>query len=176
MKLHIQDKSAISLIVSYVLLVSIGLAIAGLVYGWLTFYVNIEEGEKCPDGVSLNIMGHSYYQQQPTSGGEIELNLTLQNRGRFNIGGFLIRAHNRTGATVGVFTLYNANQPDRYSLDINASLKPNEEIKVELNNTYLQKHITNRICFVEVQPFIFDEYDKPIYCTQSASRKIDCFD
>jgi hypothetical protein len=166
MSRQMTNKRAISLIVSYVLLISIGMSIAGLVYGWLRFYVNIEEAVKCPDGVSLNIMESSYYQGV----GEVALNLTLQNRGRFNIEGYLIRVNNRTDSTTGIYTIYDTRDPPTNDLT-NPGTYKNHIFNVSYLNS---KKITNRICFVEVQPFIKDEQNQTIACSQISSRQIPC--
>lgn len=159
------DKKGISLIVSYVLLISIGLSIAGLVYGWLRFYVDIEDVVKCPDGVSLIIIDSSYYQAQ--GGGSLSLNLTLQNKGRFNIDGYVVRINNRPGATTGTYKIYDSRDP--VSDD---TLSPGNSNQLKFNSTILDKH--TRICFVEVQPFIKDEKNQTVPCDQVSTRKIDC--
>ena len=173
MLLKPKDKKAVSLIISYVLLISIGLAISGLVYGWLRFYVDVSEPEGCPEGVSLMIMDHSYEQTAP-SGGNVSLNLTIENRGRFDIDGLVIRVNNRTDSTIGVYTVYNSDIRDFYNLDINFPIVPQNRTEVVLNSSYLKDHIKNRICFVDIQPIVKNDYNDSIYCTQATTRRIEC--
>ena len=170
-----KNKKAVSLIVSYVLLISIGLAISGLVYGWLRFYVDISEPEACPDGVSLMIMNHSY-NQTLALGGNVSLNLTIENRGRFDIDGLVIRVNNRSDSTTGVYTIYNSEEPDFYNLNVSFPIVPQNKTELILNSTYLDNFIKNRICFVDIQPLVNDQYGEPIYCTQATTRRIgECF-
>lgn len=161
---RVTNKRAISLIVSYVLLISIGLSIAGLVYGWLKFYVNIEESVKCPDGVSFVIMNSSYSQPSILGGSapSLTFNLTIQNRGRFDIAGYVIRINNRTGATVGTFELNRTNQV----------LHPGNESKHLFDSDILNKY--NKICFVEVQAFVKDEKGQIVPCSTVSTRQLDC--
>ena len=168
------NKKAVSLIVSYVLLISIGLSIAGLVYGWLRFYVDIEDTVKCPDGVSLIIM-QSDYHQSDTSGGELSLNLTLENKGRFNISSYVIRVGNRTNAKIGTIRIYH---PDLDGLPTTGEfpLGPGESTTHQFNYSYLGKYVSNRICFIEVQPIIIDDEGSTLACSQISTRKVDCFD
>ncbi len=167
------NKKAVSLIVSYVLLISIGLSIAGLVFGWLKFYVNLDEAVKCPEGVSLNIIDESY-SQGDVGGNNLQLNLTLQNRGRFDIEGYLIRVHNRTRAIVGIYTIYdNRDGSNKGQTSTNAifPLSPGNSSVHIFNSSNLPS--LSRICFIEVQPFI-EENGKPLACSQVSTRKISC--
>jgi hypothetical protein len=144
--------------VSYVLLVSIGLAIAGLVFSWLKFYADIGETERCPDGVSL-LLSHVSYSGNP---GSLGLNITLQNRGRFDVDGYVIRINNKTNSKVGVIELNRTFEkiiPGNFSSQNFSSVK-------------LSKH--NRVCFLEVQPLIRYENNRTLFCAQVSTRKIDC--
>ena len=161
------NKKAVSLIVSYVLLISIGLSIAGLVYGWLRFYVDIEDPVKCPDGVHLAIMQAPYYQERRAATGDLEINITLENRGRFNIDGYIIRATNKTDSRLGTIEIYR-------SLGNKDLVIPGNKTIHKFNSTYLADKIIKRICFIEVQPFIYAEGGDPIACSQISTKKIDC--
>jgi len=170
------NKKAESLIVSYVLLISIGLFIAGLVYTWLRFYANVEDSVKCPDGVSIAVMDPIGYRQNSMDSSKLELNLTIQNRGRFNIEGYLIRVHNRTGASTGIYTIYDGRADasiGRSSTSSTFPLKPGNFSIHQFNSTNLQSSL-GKICFVEVQPFIKDEQNQLIACSQVSTRKISC--
>jgi hypothetical protein len=167
------NKKAVSLIVSYVLLISIGLSIAGLVYGWLRFYVDIGEGVKCPDGVHLAIMSASYSDGDFETGKELSLNLTLENRGRFSIEGYVIRISNRTNATIGTFPIYDSRDLTlgKDTTNFSPPLYPGNISTHEFNTTHLQQH--RNICFIEVQPYI-KENNQTIPCSQISTRKITC--
>jgi hypothetical protein len=165
------DKKAVSLIVSYVLLISIGLSISGLVFGWLKFYVNIEDSVQCPEGVSFLIVGSKYQEHSP---GSVSLNLTIQNKGRFNIEGYIVRINNRTGSKVAINNIYRpedllAPRPDR-----TFPIKPNQIVNHMFDSTYLSSKGIGKICFLEIQPYIKDEQNQTIPCSQTSTRKIDC--
>jgi hypothetical protein len=80
-------KKGISLMIGYVLLVSGAIIMAVVVYAWLRTYVP-QDYLECPDGVSVFIHDISCID----SGDELELNLTLKNKGRFSFGGYFIHA------------------------------------------------------------------------------------
>ena len=80
-----QDKKAVSLMVSYVLLIVIGISLAILVYYWLLPQINPEEMPKCPDNVALILASYSCDSTDNT------ITLNLKNQGRFDIDGFFIR-------------------------------------------------------------------------------------
>ncbi len=81
----LKQKKAVSLMVSYVLLIVIGISLAILVYYWILPQINLEEMPKCPDNVALIIMDYSCDLSTD------EITLTLKNQGRFDIDGFFIR-------------------------------------------------------------------------------------
>lgn len=80
-------KKAVSIMIGYVLLVTIAIVMGAITYSWLKTYIPSESTE-CPEGVSLFIKNYS------CSTGEF--NLTIKNTGRFNITGYLIRVGNST--------------------------------------------------------------------------------
>ena len=90
-KKHITEKKgkkAISELIAYVLLISLAVAMSGVIYAWLKFYVqNPLPEENCPQ-VSLII------QEYKCTGGS--LNLTVQNKGRFTVDGYYIKVNNGT--------------------------------------------------------------------------------
>ena len=168
------NKKAVSLIVSYVLLISIGLSIAGLVYGWLRFYSNMEETEKCPDGIHIAIMSASYSNGSRVDGMNLSLNLTIQNRGRFNVTGYIIRINNITGIDLGterIFDLRPGLSLNENSTTATFPFAPNKEIKHKFNSTHLEQH--RNICFVEVQPYLIKS-GEILACPQVSTRKINC--
>jgi len=77
-----KDKKAVSLMLSYVLLVLIALAVGTLIYFWMKDVI-FSPGETCPEGVSLIIRDVS------CSGGQITI--TIANKGTFNVHGIIVR-------------------------------------------------------------------------------------
>jgi cysteine-rich repeat protein len=88
-----QDKKGVSILIGYVLLIAFAVIMAVIVFQWIKTYVPTES-LSCPDGVSIFIKDYRL------DCGNNELNVTLRNNGRFDIGGFFIRASNYTGAEI----------------------------------------------------------------------------
>ena len=85
MKNIIQNKKALSEIVSYVLLITIALSLAVGVYSFMKFYVPSEnEAEKCSSDVALAVNDYNCNNNV--------LSLIIENRGLFDAAGFIIRA------------------------------------------------------------------------------------
>jgi|GEM_PF-775768 len=80
--LLLEDKKGLSVMIGYVLLVVIGITLAVLVYGFLKIYVPTNQ-PSCPDNIALSIEEFS------CSDGALEL--TLMNRGLFNLDAAYIR-------------------------------------------------------------------------------------
>lgn len=84
------NKSGVSEMVAYVMLIVIALTVSVGVYSFLKSYV-WKPTEKCNDGVSLVI------DQYWCDYAKKEINITFKNMGNFNIDGFWIRASNKSG-------------------------------------------------------------------------------
>lgn len=83
------SKRGISELITYVLLVSLAVAMAGVIYGWLNFYIKSPlPTESCPEvGIAI-----ADYKCLPVG----TLNLTVENRGLFNFDGYRIKANDGT--------------------------------------------------------------------------------
>jgi hypothetical protein len=86
--------------IGYVLLVSFIIIISVFIYSWMKTYIPSENIE-CPDGTSIFIKEKSCI----SSNGGYNLTLTLKNTGRFNIGGYFIKATNSPDATIATLDL-----------------------------------------------------------------------
>ncbi len=158
------NKKALSEIISYVLLISIGLAISGMVFIWLKDYVKDSNVESCPDEISLMIE-HLEYNKIEDSNNVSNLTLTIKNRGLFNIDGYLIRVNDKPGLNQGVWLLSTKNEP----LNISKSQT------LTFNETDFESLNISKVCYVDVQPFIISKSgNKNIMCKNTASRKVDC--
>lgn len=82
MKINLNKKGA-SVIIGYVLLVTLGLVMSGIAYNYLKTYVP-QEIIDCPADASLFI-------QEWDCNGDI-LNITIKNNGKFNLDGFFIHS------------------------------------------------------------------------------------
>ena len=56
------NKRAVSILVSYVLLITITLSLSVLVYNWLKFYVSDEEIPECSSNVNIVIQDSACFQ------------------------------------------------------------------------------------------------------------------
>ena len=77
------NKKAVSIMIGYVLLVSIAMIIGASTYVWMKSYVPADKIQ-CVDGVSIYIKQINCTKV----GDKIYLDLTLKNSGRFNIAGY----------------------------------------------------------------------------------------
>ena len=96
------SKKGMSVVIGYVLLVTFGIIMGGIVYTYLKSYVP-SEIDKCPDGVSLFVKDFTCVNNQ--------LNLTIKNNGKFNLQGYFIHAtnnSNQTLATINLAKYFNA--------------------------------------------------------------------
>ncbi len=118
-------KNAVSLMLSYVLLIIIGLSLAIGVYVWMKKYANVEETPKCPEDVSLLIQDYSCNSTTKT------INLSIKNKGLFNMDGYDINGVNDTKKEP-LFPLKDSESPisenGRYFFGVleKKSLKPDK--------------------------------------------------
>ena len=84
------NKKGVSLMLSYVLLIVIGLSIAAGVYAWIRFYGEgfFRETPKCPEDVSIMIQDYSCDPARKS------INITIKNKGIFSIDGYYIKGTN----------------------------------------------------------------------------------
>jgi hypothetical protein len=152
-----KNKSALSDIIAYVLLISITISLSVLVYNWLRFQFNSDEFDECPSGVDVVLRNYDCAAGQ-------WLSIDLRNKGRFNVTGYIVRVHNRTGADFGI-----------YILDGNGTaIAPGKEWEYRYNfsDAAYSEEIRNigSITFLEVQPFI----GKRLMCKSLSTQDIQC--
>lgn len=80
-------KRGVSPLISYILLIVVGITMGLVIYGWLKTYVPAEI-TKCDQDVSLQVINYNYNCTTKI------FMLEIKNNGRFNVGGYLIRATN----------------------------------------------------------------------------------
>lgn len=155
-----KNKKGVSEIVSYVLLISIAFGISGIVYAWLTFFVTPGQETNCNEDIALTIS--DYYYNCVTK----ELNLTIRNRGLFDVDGFTIRVNTKNDSKIGIYTINSTGQ----------NISVNSEIKISFpNSSKLEngKPLTENIKFLEIQPFVRDKNLK-VNCEYISNQKIKC--
>ena len=155
-------KRGVSIIVAYVLLIVIAIALSGLVYNWLRFQVTPSDVETCPEGVTLIIKNLECIDDS--------LNITLENKGTFNIDGFIIRVSDRADAEFGVYSLGEF-------IDLGeggVGLKPGEEFNVIRAFTDIEGFDGKIPVLLDVQPFVYAENGQENYCSKVSSNKLNC--
>lgn len=94
----IKQKKGVSVMIGYVLLVSLAVIMGIIVFNYLKTFVWTEKLE-CPDGVSL------YMGEYSCSLTSKQLNITLRNSGRFDIAGYFIKGTTTSGASIATTNL-----------------------------------------------------------------------
>ena len=156
------NKRAVSEVVAYVLLIVISLSIAGMIYAWLRFYVPGQE-QKCPDNVAIVIKEHLCTIEK-------NINITLQNKGLFNLSGFYIYISNETGALpILEPTFKSSSRPlsnsERGYILFESPLLPGEEFDMVLSYS-----MNNRIEEIEIEPFRWQD-KKVVLCRDAIIRE-----
>ena len=157
-----KNKNAVSIMVAYVLLISITIALSVLIYNWLRFYVGEENIPECSDGVSVIIKSYECNATNELESGK--LSVVLKNKGRFTVDGYTLRVHDKLGADFG-FYVFDKN---------GTAIAPGGEYEktYEFSDYSFDGYSLNRVAFVEVQPFVMDG-DK-VSCKSYASQDVSC--
>lgn len=92
----LSDKRGISVIIGYVLLISIAVIMSAVVYAWMKSYVPVENAE-CSDGVSVLF--------DTTECSEGKLIVRIENNGLFNVDGMFLRASLKPIQEIATFDL-----------------------------------------------------------------------
>ena len=163
----INSKKGVSEIVAYVLLISISFAIAAIVYSWLMFYVTPAKEIKCDEGISLTIRSVAYNCTTKS------LNVTLQNRGLFDVDGYKIRVNNKSGADIGVYMINSTGIPVRASNDTYSGVIYDYYLQANRTDNPVSKFIAGNLTFIEVQPYSIIE-NEVIVCDTIAKQTIVC--
>ena len=145
-----KNKKGLSNLVAYVLLIVITLALSVTVYNWLKVYVSEPEVETCSDDVNIILASYSCVGDN--------LNITLKNKGLFEVDGYILRGHNRSDARAGIYLIE----------ELNVSIPPGGEYFKE----YDVGGVVDNITFLEVQPFMIE--DDKVRCSSYLFQKINC--
>ena len=168
-----KDKSALSNIVAYVLLISITVALSVIVYGWLRFYVSGEEIEECSEDVNIIIRSYECFLPKAGVGGRIIV--TLKNKGLFSIDGYELRVHDRPGATFGFYLLNETGTKIKPGVEHVQTYLFNDtdgDGYSEFKNLNKGAEFLKTVTFLEVQPFMME--GGKIKCQSYASQEVVC--
>ena len=166
-----KNKKAVSLMISYVILIAIAVTMSITVFVWLRTIANIEPVKSCQEGTSIIISDY-----QCNIG---KFNLTIKNNGRFNVNGFILTiSDNVEREPIIRLTPFNTNEITKEGYFIfNDSLKPgkineaifgNKDQKTNKNIEFIKN--------IKIQSFIIDkETNEKILCEDIIKQKIeDC--
>ncbi len=172
-----QNKKAVSLMISYVLLISISLAISIGVFSWLKLAANVEPAVDCKDGTSLIIESMECNPDLPTS----NLKLFLKNNGRFNIDGVIVAVGDNPEESTPTYLIpdtFGGTLEGHYYFD--EPLKPGQQATIGfLNLTYNKQtpdtddtndYLLENLAKIEFQPFIVSNNERVI-CQQAIKRQ-----
>ena len=154
------NKKAVSLMLSYVILIVIAISLAIGVYAWLKFQANIEELDKCPDDVSLILQNYECNLETK------EISLTVQNKGLFNLDGFIVRGADTSGEIPAVVLApENEVQVGTGRYDFANEFAPNA--KEDVSFSFRDKGLDNLIK-IQIEPFRIQKdkkgQDKVVFC------------
>ena len=173
-------KRAQSLMLSYVILVSIVIAISIGVFTWLKYAANVEPVVNCNEGTSIRLTDIN------CSSSGVDLN--LKNNGRFSIDGIILTVSNETGLTFPTYLVpkkeYNAGlQAGSYFFD--DKLKPDNSLIAEYS--LYERRIVGEEGFgdatlvdfdeiktIQIQPFILSETGIVVCQDAVIKQNVDC--
>lgn len=167
------NKRGISVVVGYVLLITFVIFLGAIIYTWMKTYVPQEELD-CPEDVSIFVKDYEC--------GADQLNITLKNNGKFNIGGYFIRVTDVPGLGLATIDIsqnityggtFLAPSGVKFSGTGENTLTPNidEEHRFDISDYY-------PIYSVEILPLRWQEHDEKlrvVTCKGAViSEKITC--
>ena len=157
-----KNKSGISLMLSYVLLISIAVSLSIAVYAWMKLASNIAAPADCKEGTSAILSDIS------CDSDEGKVTLILKNNGYFNIEGIILAVGNDTEKAPATYLKpememeISEYSPGNYFFDVSSPLKPGETKTVTFFNN--QPVGFNEIKVIQIQPFIRYKEREKIIC------------
>lgn len=174
-QLLFRNKKAVSLMVSYVLLVSIAIIIAIGVFVWLRTMSNIAPSTDCKEGTSLIL--EDYNCAFGTDGG---IDLSLKNNGYFNIDGVILSVGNDTGIFPVAYLMpdlegiFEGNIKGHYFFT--TALSPGEITNANfstIDGQDMEIVDFNNIRIIQIQPFIIETAGKVVCQNAIIKQTID---
>ena len=150
------DKRGISIIIGYVILVSMAIGLSVLVYNWVIHYVPSEDVAECPEGTSLSVFNVRCQMISHT------LNFSVKNTGLFSVDGFVAKVNDKD--TVGIFLL---NRSDEELLPGDEKNYVNGYLDVSLGG------VSSDLKLLELQSFMNVEGEDS-FCQPSVKVRLDC--
>jgi len=152
--MKLKNKKALSEIVSYVLLITIALSLAVGVYSYMKFYVPKENAgaEKCQQDLALSVID--------TVCADKKISVIIENKGLFNVYGFLIKGSNNT-EKIPTSALNSTEEKMRknfpkgfydFNLSIGSPLKPQAIANMSFDYSEI-----NSLKVISIQPYSYSE-------------------
>jgi hypothetical protein len=161
------NKKAISLMLSYVLLISMVIVTSAAVYLWMKDVMTGSSSiSDCEEETSLIL--ENYICDNATN----LISFNFKNNGRFNVNGVVIKISNETDRyPVIILKKDNYDSVDMVARQgkfvFDNPLKPEDSIFLKLKNQDVKDNTISTIKRISMQPFITDEKTKEIIlCTQ----------
>lgn len=162
------NKKGVSVIVGYVLLITIGVALSVLVYTWLRGYVDEDPVGVCPDETSLVLQDYSC-----VNDGELKLRLTLKNKGKFSIDGFVVRVNDDPRRDFGIYEIADEIVEIKPGEFVYPESVENKGYSVEYKFSDAGDGVT-QINVIDIQPYVLDENtDEQLNCNRVSTQKVD---
>ena len=168
------QKKGVSEMIGYVLLVSLAIVMAGLLYAWLSGWIP-KDIPDCPEGTSLMVKDYTYDCTNQ------RIFLTIANNGRFGVGGYFIKAttkENQTVATTDLATLLQDNGEDVAIFENSVVIGPPNENRFlpnnETPNVFDLSSIGQQIYRVDIVPARWQKEDnrlRYIICGEDSTLK-----
>jgi len=165
------SNKGISIMIGYILLITTAIIISTIVFQWAKTYIPTDPIE-CPDGVSIYIKESIYKCDNK------ELDLTLRNNGRFNIGGYLIHAttspsQELASEDLSQYTQLGAGKSAVIFIPLGNPMKSNREITSVFNLSDLN---FSQIYSVEIIPIIHQDGTRVNCAEARIKEKLSCFE
>lgn len=175
-----KTNKGVSLILSYVILIGIGLALSVAVYTWMRDSSNISPPVDCNEGTSMIVDRYECSAGIIPGGAAAGIDLYLKNNGRFNIDGFVLVVGNDSNKAPEYFLLPDSPISSRVGKGnyfFPVPFQPGETTLAEFSNKNESGDVEEikNITIIQIQPFVIEKTGK-IFCKNSliTQRIEDC--
>jgi hypothetical protein len=167
-----RNRSGLSEVISYILLIAISIVMSVMVYQWLRTYVPTES-VACPEGTSIFMKNISYDCSAKT------LTATIQNNGKFGIDGYFIHVSNSSNsealATIDISSKITKGgtifgNSIKFSNSVENSLSPEESHNIIISSFNVQSYGT--LYRIEIIPFRMQEIDNKKRVVSCSNAKV----
>jgi hypothetical protein len=164
----ISNKKAVSVMIAYVLLITMAVVMAGILYNWMKTYVP-KDTISCPDGVSV------FIENIECGGvpGNYTLNITIVNNGRFDVGGYFAHASNDSSQGIATLDLSKYNPESVKTGGIVAfGMMQQNSFNPSDTRSFRFDEIPYPVEFVEIMPVRWEEVENKIRLATCSDSKI----